>query len=130
MSRLVAENKSPARVSIPFFDRRQAMELENLPRRASGPSPTLGQLLKSVGDVQKEDAGDETPVHQVLDMSDSSLEPRSLPFVLSFNNLTYSVKISRKMTFPTMFRRRNRLGAATSEPVAGESLFTKTKYLM
>ncbi|KAJ0101826.1 hypothetical protein Patl1_06220 [Pistacia atlantica] len=98
------------------------MELIDLSNRTSGASPTLGQLLKRVGDVRKEATGDETPVHQILDVSDtSSVEPRSLPFVLSFNNLTYSVKV----------RRRHSLGAATAtDLVAGESLFSRTKTLL
>ncbi|KAJ0046817.1 hypothetical protein Pint_06171 [Pistacia integerrima] len=98
------------------------MELIDLSNRTSGASPTLGQLLKRVGDVRKEATGDETPVHQILDVSDtSSVEPRSLPFVLSFNNLTYSVKVSR----------RHSLGAATAtDLVAGESLFSRTKTLL
>ncbi|XP_059666171.1 ABC transporter G family member 6-like [Cornus florida] len=129
MSRVVAENISPARDTRPFFNRRQSMELSSV---AAGPSPTLGQLFKYVGDVRKEETGDETPVHQILDVSERSLEPRSLPFVLSFSNLTYSIKIRRKMTFPAVFNRGKRLGApaTASEPVAGENLFTKTKVLL
>ncbi|CAK9155087.1 unnamed protein product [Ilex paraguariensis] len=129
MSRVVAENISPARDSIPFYDRRQTMEMS--PACAST-SPTLGHLLKCVGDVRKEVTGDETPVHQVLEMNEGIVEPRAFPFVLSFNNLTYSVKIRRKMTFPTLFRRNNRLGtAATSaESLAGEDVFTRTKVLL
>ncbi|XP_073144512.1 ABC transporter G family member 6-like [Henckelia pumila] len=65
-----------------------------IPRAAA--SPTLGQLLKRVGDVRKEVTGDETPVHQVVQMS--NMEPRSLPFLLTFSNLTYSVKVSRKFS--------------------------------
>lgn len=100
----------------------------------SGSSLTLGQLLKCVGDVQKNGNGngDDTPVHQVLDMSDTSIDSRSLPFVLSFSNLTYSVKTRHKMTLPSVFRLRPRLGAAatTGEPVAAESLFSNTKVLL
>ncbi|KAL3838109.1 hypothetical protein ACJIZ3_022700 [Penstemon smallii] len=66
-------------------------------------SPTLGQLLKQVGDVRKEVTGDETPVHQVLDVTDA---PRSLPFVLSFSNLTYSAKARRKFSLPNPFTSR------------------------
>jgi len=121
MSRVVAENISPARDSAPFFHRRQAMEL-SAPSAAVG-SPTLGQLLKKVGDVRKEVTGDETPVHRVLEMGgdDAGGEPRSLPFVLSFSNLTYSVKVSRKMS---LSRRQ------TPVPVAGENIFSKTKVLL
>ncbi|XP_031250090.1 ABC transporter G family member 6-like [Pistacia vera] len=134
MSRVVAENSiSPVPDNnFPFFT--QSMELIDLSNRTSGASPTLGQLLKRVGDVRKEATGDETPVHQILDVSDtSSVEPRSLPFVLSFNNLTYSVKVRRRLELPAIFRRprHHSLGAATAtDLVAGESLFSRTKTLL
>ncbi|CAN1174136.1 ABC transporter G family member 1 [Linum perenne] len=108
-------------------------------RRGSlGLSPTLGQLLKRVGDARKEATGDgsETPVHQVLELGDSNPEvPRSIPFVLSFSNLTYSVRVRRKLRIPDIIPvRRNRLGpaATATDPVAGESLslFTTTKTLL
>ncbi|TXG49647.1 hypothetical protein EZV62_025522 [Acer yangbiense] len=136
MSRVVAaeSNISPARDTLPFFTS-HSMELDDLSPKPAGASPTLGQLLKRVGDVRKEATGDETPVHhQILDLSDtSSVGPSSLPFVLSFNNLTYSVKVRRKMTLPSVLRRRSpRLGAdaTATEPVAGESLFSRTKTLL
>ncbi|KAM1301361.1 hypothetical protein ACFX2H_012406 [Malus domestica] len=76
----------------PFFT---SMELDDFPRATHGASPLLSQLLKHVDDVRKETTSDggETPAHHALDISDASLEPRSLPFVLSFSNLTYSVKV-------------------------------------
>ncbi|XP_043705401.1 ABC transporter G family member 6-like [Telopea speciosissima] len=103
-------------------DQQQPMEVESLSRNPNsgsfGVSPTLGELLKRVGDVQN---GNETPNHQVLEMTDGGLglEPRSLPlpFVLSFSNLTYSIKNRRKMRFPNCFgRTRSKLGAA-GDPV-------------
>ncbi|KAK1571090.1 hypothetical protein Q3G72_011809 [Acer saccharum] len=110
------------------------MELDDLSHKPTGTSPTLGQVLKRVGDVRKEATGDETPVHhQILDISDpSSVGTRSLPFVLSFNNLTYSVKVRRKMTLPSILRRHStRLAAATgTDPVPGESLFSRTKTVL
>lgn len=131
-NRVVAENNiSPAKDTFPFFST-NSMELSHITSAAS--NPTLGQLLKRVGDVRKEQTGDETPVHQVLDVSDtSSVDTRSLPFVLSFNNLTYSVKAHRKfITLPAVFRRQpHSLGAATAtDPVPGENLFSKTKTLL
>ncbi|KAH0979824.1 hypothetical protein GBA52_007001 [Prunus armeniaca] len=126
MSSRVADNQIS-----PFFT---SMELDDLSRASHGASPSLGQLLKHVGDVRKEATGDggETPAHHALDLSDSSIAPRSLPFVLSFTNLTYSVKVRRKFSLSGMFcGERSRLGAATeSEPVGGESLFTRTKTLL
>ncbi|KAF8402808.1 hypothetical protein HHK36_010899 [Tetracentron sinense] len=108
-----------------FVDRKQSMELQNISRSArSSISPTLGELLNRVGEAQNE-----TPDHQVLELTDPSLEPISLPFVLSFTNLTYSVKIRRKMTFPTLFRRKNMLGAA-ADSVETDSNFFNTKTLL
>ncbi|OMP02727.1 ABC transporter-like protein [Corchorus olitorius] len=96
----------------------------------TGASPTLGQLLKHVGDARKEATGDETPVHEILvDVS----EPRPMPFVLSFNNLTYNVKVPRKMSLPGFLRHKNRSPAASAvagNPLAGDSFFTKTKTLL
>ncbi|CAL0300484.1 unnamed protein product [Lupinus luteus] len=114
------------------------MELNELTRRpASNESLTLGQLLKHVGDVQKEASGDgsETPVHHALDIVDGGVgnEPRAVPFVLSFSNLTYSVKIPWKLSFSALFpNRRRQLGAAAVavEPTVGESMFTRTKTLL
>lgn len=130
MSKIVAENISPIRDCMPTFDRRQTVQMTTA---EAAPSPTLGQLLKRVGDARKEATGDETPVHQVLDVSDPGMEPRSLPFVLSFSNLTYSVKISRRMGLPAIFSRGSRRLPATTtatEPTDGETLFTKTKVLL
>ncbi|KAL0321966.1 UNVERIFIED_CONTAM: ABC transporter G family member 1 [Sesamum calycinum] len=127
MSRVVADNTSspsPVRDCVPFYDRREvAMEMS---RADACVSPTLGQLLKRVGDVRKEVTGDETPVHQVLDVSDtSSVEPRSLPFVLSFSNITYSVKVRRKVSLTNFFRRQ-----PAGDPDSGETLFSATKTIL
>ncbi|KAL5716881.1 ABC transporter G member 6 [Ranunculus cassubicifolius] len=78
------------------------MEVRNSSRHGNGvPSPTLGELLKRVEDTRS--AEEEHPQHQVLQVRDSTLETRSLPFVLTFTNLTYSVKTPRKMTLPACF---------------------------
>ncbi|CAN0909376.1 ABC transporter G family member 1 [Linum grandiflorum] len=139
MSRVVAEYPSPNRDTIPFRSHPGDMEASSRRAGALGMSPTLGQLLKRVGDVRKEATGDgsETPVHQVLELGDSNPQvPRSIPFVLSFSNLTYSVRVRRKLRIPDMLPvRRNRLGPTAptaTDPVAGESLslFTTTKTLL
>lgn len=74
----------------------------NLPQRSSAKprvSPTLGQLLKRVEDAQSDT---ESPAHRVLDLSLAcSSVTASCPFVLSFNNLTYSVKVLKKMSLPS-----------------------------
>ncbi|XP_019192601.1 PREDICTED: ABC transporter G family member 6-like [Ipomoea nil] len=129
-SRIVAENISPARDSVPFYDRRQqgGDDLEMSASVGAGVSPTLGHLLKCVGDVRKEVTGDETPVHRVLDVSDpGGLEQRALPFVLSFNNLTYNVKVRRKMAVPAVFQSRSRMSAAAA---GGETVVARTKTLL
>ncbi|KAI5659905.1 hypothetical protein M9H77_28698 [Catharanthus roseus] len=133
MSRIVAENMSPLNDCMALFDRKQNKNVQMTDVSGGAcASPTLGQLLKRVGDARKEATGDETPVHQVLDVSDVTLDPRTIPFVLSFSNLTYNVKIRRKMTLPTLFSGgSNRLAASTAtEPTTGETLFTKTKTLL
>ncbi|XP_057736090.1 ABC transporter G family member 6-like [Arachis stenosperma] len=135
-SRVVADNALPVTNTTPYFG---MTELDDYTRRSAaiGGSPTLGQLLKHVGDVRKEVVGDgsETPVHQALEIGDDGvgIEPRSLPFVLSFNNLTYSVKVRRKLTFSAILpRRRSRLGAAADSeaPAVGDSMFSRTKTLL
>ncbi|KAI8006143.1 ABC transporter G family member 1 [Camellia lanceoleosa] len=87
-------------------------------------SPTVGQILQSDGDVPKV-AGDE---QQPRDHHVVSIEPRPLPFVLSFSNLTYSVKISPKMTLPSLLRRQHSLHEA-EPPLSGENA-TGTKILL
>nr|APP91596.1 ABC transporter G family member 20 [Vitis vinifera] len=68
-------------------------------------SPTLGELLKRVGDARDDTPGCQTTSsHQrVIDLNDAIPHPRSFPFVLSFHNLSYSVKVRRKMKFPGLF---------------------------
>ncbi|XP_022993811.1 ABC transporter G family member 6-like [Cucurbita maxima] len=126
----MVENMSPARDTVGFFN---YTELHDRPRSFASFSPSLGELLKRVGDVRREAAGDEneTPVHQVVDMNGKTLETRSLPFVLSFNNLTYSVKVRRKISFSSVFQRGNTLGGSpTDKTVVDGSLFMKTKTLL
>lgn len=104
MSRIKADNSS-------FYDRREANAVM---------SPTLGELLKYVGDIRKED---EMPTHHVLELNETRNEPRSLAFVLSFNNLTYSVKIRHKLALSSVFGRR-------TTSVHGERLFSRNKVLL
>ncbi|XP_008241789.1 PREDICTED: ABC transporter G family member 20 [Prunus mume] len=78
------------------------MELKEFsPRIRRGVNPTLGELLKSVGDAQSPDHD-----HHILELGFpcSSVPPSSYPFVLSFTNLTYSVKVRRKVNLtPSCF---------------------------
>ncbi|KAK6933269.1 ABC transporter family G domain [Dillenia turbinata] len=124
MSRVVAQTDSPPPSSfieaMTFYERRQAADHGSV--QGGLASPTLGQLLKRVGDVRKEETGDETPVHErVIDLGDSNPEHRSLPFVLSFNNLTYSVKVRRKITDSLLFRRRNPRTKVLLNDISGEA---------
>ncbi|KAL8136470.1 hypothetical protein V2J09_002471 [Rumex salicifolius] len=68
-------------------------------------SPTLGRLLKQVGDVRRTVTGDETPLHRHAAVQiDVDGVTRSIPFVLSFSNLNYSVKIRPKFSLGSIFR--------------------------
>ncbi|XP_059669790.1 ABC transporter G family member 20-like [Cornus florida] len=76
------------------------MELQQLSRKPKrNASLTLGELLQRVSNSGDDD---NMPSHRVLELS----QPTSFPFVLSFNHLTYSVKVSPKMTLPTCFGRK------------------------
>ncbi|KAH0757158.1 hypothetical protein KY290_020651 [Solanum tuberosum] len=79
-------------------------------------SPTFAQLLNNVGDHVTGDET-ETSVHQVLTME--LPVQQSIPFVLSFSNLTYSVRVRRKSIFPAISGRR-----------ADEPRSTRTKVLL
>ncbi|KAK1563646.1 hypothetical protein Q3G72_030586 [Acer saccharum] len=88
---------------LPIFNINQQLELQKCPKRTV--SRTLAELLMRVEDANT--SGNISPVadnhhhHRVLDITYacSSLPP-SYPFVLSFENLTYSVKIPQKLTLP------------------------------
>ncbi|CAF2094736.1 unnamed protein product [Brassica napus] len=81
-----------------------SMELNSI---SSVSDSTLGQLLKNVSDVRKLAIGDETPVHESFnrDNDDDNLM-QTVPFVLSFDNLTYNVSIRQKLTFRDLIPRR------------------------
>ncbi|KAB1223973.1 ABC transporter G family member 2 [Morella rubra] len=87
-----------------FLNHNQSMELKRIPQRPRPQvSPTLGELLKRVEDAQSDS---ESPAHRVLDLTYAcSSVPPSYPFVLSFENLTYSVKVARQMSLPPCFSR-------------------------
>ncbi|KAF5940785.1 hypothetical protein HYC85_021952 [Camellia sinensis] len=97
-----ADTMSSSSISsdTPFLGARQIMELQEFTRKPKHTvSHTLGELLQLVGDAHT------SPDHRVLVMP--LPEPASFPFILSFNNLTYSVNASRKMTIPACFRTRD-----------------------
>ncbi|KAM7265493.1 hypothetical protein ACFE04_003176 [Oxalis oulophora] len=114
----------------PFPFNNFSTELTEYSRAAThSSSPSLAQLLNCVSDTREDHAA-----HHAVDMSPTSTElPRSLPFVLSFNNLTYSVQVGSKLTLPSFLRRSRRPTTAVAtagEAVAGESLLAKTKTLL
>ncbi|GAB4854877.1 ABC transporter G member 16 [Ancistrocladus abbreviatus] len=129
MSRVVDDNSTSTSISFPSNRIQQVRFMDEEAAQAAGTaasspgggvssSPTLGQLLKRVGDVRKEVTGDQTPVHEAIQMAEG--EPRPLPFFLSFTNLTYSVKVRRKITCPTLLPHRS----------GGENMFTRSKTLL
>ncbi|KAJ3669160.1 hypothetical protein LUZ60_011110 [Juncus effusus] len=89
-----------------FSDKRSFLEGQDSPvvngfgnggNRTHGPS--LGELFKLVGDTRDSNASEsETamspPAEHLVNLSDVEV-PRQVPFVLSFSNLTYSVKNKR-----------------------------------
>ncbi|VVA97003.1 unnamed protein product [Arabis nemorensis] len=108
MSRVVAADDN---MSLPFFS----------PEPSSGTSsPSFAKLLKNVGDTR---IGHNHQHHVDVDLTSQSAD-RSVPFVLSFNDLTYSVKVRRKFTWRRV----------PSDPIVGassESLYSsKTKTLL
>ncbi|XP_044506713.1 ABC transporter G family member 20-like [Mangifera indica] len=105
MSRVGGSTKSLAKPmagdDFPFFKQNQPFELQQYPRTEKPVvSRTLAELLMRVEDANS--SGDNTPIdHRVLEISYScSSVPTSHPFVLSFNNLTYSVKVGKKLELP------------------------------
>nr|DAD25982.1 TPA_asm: hypothetical protein HUJ06_027450 [Nelumbo nucifera] len=137
MSPVGADKHIPAKLVVdskPVFEPRPAMELQGLAPRGvqnTGPSPTLSELFWRVENAQDEATRIETPRHQSLDINDTGVDSRYLPFILSFNNLTYSVKTRRKISFPACFGRAKSLGAAAG-PIHNDPrvLNSNTKVLL
>ncbi|KAJ0979407.1 hypothetical protein J5N97_014881 [Dioscorea zingiberensis] len=123
---------------LPFFDRRSSPmdDAEEIARdgllvhhhrpHRPVPNPTLGELLKRVGDAGS--VAEDSPPHFDVELG-GNLSGRPPPFVLSFTDLSYSVKI-RKPLWSFNFRRSSRLatdptGAPPALPPPG-----KTKTLL
>ncbi|KAL3536343.1 hypothetical protein ACH5RR_004804 [Cinchona calisaya] len=101
MSSSGGDNMSMAS-DTPFLGPRQVMELREYSRRPRHHvSATLGELLRRVGDSTEEGGtSDQDPL-----FPDTTSTP--FPFVLSFTNLSYSVKVRRKFPpLPEFLRRR------------------------
>ncbi|PIN03876.1 Transporter, ABC superfamily (Breast cancer resistance protein) [Handroanthus impetiginosus] len=87
---------------LPFLGPRQAMEVQEFSRKPKrSMSHTLGELLQQVGDSTSDPLQ-----HQYFQPHDPAVLAQ--PFVLSFCNLSYSVKIRRKIFPPPCFSRSNR----------------------
>ncbi|GAV64989.1 ABC_tran domain-containing protein/ABC2_membrane domain-containing protein [Cephalotus follicularis] len=107
MSRAAGPNISSAKITasddLPIFDDTMPMELQEYPTKTKPViSPTLAELLRRVEDAQTEyESINNNPAHQILELSYAcSSLPTASPFVLSFSNLTYSVKVHKKFAFP------------------------------
>ncbi|KAM1352858.1 hypothetical protein ACFX13_033293 [Malus domestica] len=102
------------------------MELMDFNPRPRGLKPTLAELLQWVRDAE---SPNNSPHDHVLQLGYGCTSvPSSYPFVLSFTNLTYSVKVRRKMTLvPSCFKRKRK----TAEIKLGmDNNNTNTKVLL
>ncbi|XP_060201720.1 ABC transporter G family member 20-like [Lycium barbarum] len=102
MSSLGGGDDMSSASDLPFLGPRNNTELQEFSRKPRhNVSVTLGELLKRVGDSAEEK-------HQVLELGNHSnfaATPSSFPFVLSFHDLSYSVKVKSKMTLPMCLTR-------------------------
>ncbi|CAN4106878.1 unnamed protein product [Withania somnifera] len=121
MSKIVAKNLSPVRDCVPFYDRTQTVEMS---------PPTFSQLLK-ISDGMTGDETESNPVdHQVVRIESPSPPPpppspwqkQPIPFVLTFTNLTYSVKARPKNICPAVSGVKMLLNDISGEARDGELL--------
>lgn len=129
---------------LPFFERRSSPmeEAEDIARNGllvhhSHLSATLGQLLKRVDDARGGESAGSSPPHHVLELENMGSPrggghpgPRPLPFVLSFTDLTYSVKNHRRLSLVPSFLRKNRLATDPVTGGEGPEAFSRTKTLL
>nr|XP_010937796.2 ABC transporter G family member 6-like [Elaeis guineensis] len=114
---------------LPFFDQRSSAmeEAEDIARsgllvRHSAPSANLDSVGEST---------DRSPPHRVLELGDRGSFPGGgLPFVLTFTDLTYSVKNPKKLSFFPSFFRRNHHAADPVTAGEGPEAFSRTKTLL
>ncbi|KAJ4831223.1 ABC transporter G member 20 [Turnera subulata] len=101
---LMSLGNDSASDDLPLFSSHShhQMQPQKHPRRSKpSVSPTLAELLKWVDDAHIDSSNYSNPLqHQVLELgyAGSSMPPLN-PFVLSFKNLTYSVKVGQKLPF-------------------------------
>ncbi|CAN8317259.1 unnamed protein product [Cochlearia groenlandica] len=102
-----------------------SMELNSI---SSVSDSTLGQLLKNVSDVRKVAIGDETPVHESVDRNYDNEHDltRTVPFILTFENLTYNVSIRQKLDFRSLIPRQKK----PEDPEIAQTTRPNTKTLL
>lgn len=94
---------------MPFLGPRQAMDLQELSRKPKrSTSHTLGELLQRVGDSTTT-----SPHHHALDVH------HPVPLLLSFHNLTYSVRVGRSI-LPACFSTDDRTKVLLND-ISGEA---------
>ncbi|CAA6656853.1 unnamed protein product [Spirodela intermedia] len=102
-------------------------------KRELSQSSSLGQLFRRMEEAREENGGEQTwdvkpsANSHVLELAGDSATPeKPPPFVLAFSELTYSIKIPKKLSFLKR-RRQNQLAAPSPESDAGgENPRTKT----
>ncbi|XP_073044428.1 ABC transporter G family member 6-like [Primulina eburnea] len=114
------DNCSSVASDQPFLCPKQAMELQEFSTRKPEQirSNRLGELFQHVGDSTMESS------HQILNVQEPIFQPASLPFILSFQNLTYSVK-ERRQIVPEFFSRSD--PTIAHESLSGNSLEDKSR---
>ncbi|XP_073152519.1 ABC transporter G family member 20-like [Henckelia pumila] len=115
------DNCSSVASDRPFLCPKQAMEPQEYSTRKlerTG-SNRLGELFQHVGDSTMD------PAHQALEVQEPVFQPASLPFILSFHNLTYSVKV-RPRIVPAFFSSRTDPTIA-HESSSGDSFEDKSR---
>ncbi|CAA7392800.1 unnamed protein product [Spirodela intermedia] len=113
-----------------------AMGQENgiaMGKRELSQSSSLGQLFRRMEEAREENGGEQTwdvnpsaNSHVLELVGDSAAPEKPPPFVLAFSELTYSIKIPKKLSFLKR-RHQNQLAAPSPESDAGgENPGTKT----
>ncbi|KAL6530166.1 ABC transporter G member 6 [Orobanche hederae] len=120
MTRVVVANNTSSTHISPVGHELRIMEMLH----ADTSPRTLGHLLKSIGGVRKEVTGENTPAHQVLDVP--SIVPPSVPFVLSFTHITYSVKVHHQVSLHNLFYRPPSTSGRDPHETTFSSSTTKT----
>ncbi|ESQ44944.1 hypothetical protein EUTSA_v10010159mg [Eutrema salsugineum] len=101
---------------------RVSAESQEISLHGSNESPTLGELLKNFehSDRKNKDSGRDASTHHILDLPSPDAPP--VPFLLAFENLSYSVELRRRFNFSSLLSRREPTPAKTLlDDVSGEA---------